>query len=318
MTQGLITIFGGSGFVGRHLVRRLAAAGYRMRIAVRRPMDARPLQPQGDVGQIVPVLCNVRSDSSVAAAIDGAEVVVNLVGVLHSGGEQSFEALHEEAPARIARLAGTAGVRRVVHVSALGADLESPSAYARSKARGEEALRNAFPSAVVMRPSVIFGPEDGFFNRFAALVRMLPAIPIFGDAPATAGATRLQPVYVGDVGAAIASVLQASASPGKIHALGGPDTMSVRQVFEYVMACTGRRRPFMPLPYAVAMAQATFLGMLPNPPLTRDQVRLLRIDNVVPAGALGLADLGVVPTPVGSVVPGYLARFRRHAAVVTA
>jgi NADH dehydrogenase len=317
MTRGLITIFGGSGFIGRHLVRRLAAAGHRIRIAVRRPLDARPLQPQGDVGQIVPVLCNVRNDRSVATALSGAEAAINLVGVLHDGGAQSFEALHVDAPGRIGRLAREAGIGHLVHVSALGADAESASAYARSKAAGEAALRDAFPAATILRPSVVFGPEDGFFNRFAALVRLLPVIPIFGDRPADAGGTRLQPVYVGDVAGAIVAALDQRAS-GAAYDLGGPAVMTYRQAFEYVMAVTGRRRPFVPVPWAIAMVQATFLGLLPNPMLTRDQVKLLQIDNVVAAGAKGLADLGVAATPVDGIVPSYLTRFRRHGARLVA
>ncbi|MSO64204.1 MAG: complex I NDUFA9 subunit family protein [Alphaproteobacteria bacterium] len=311
MTRGLITIFGGSGFIGRHLARRLAAKGYRLRIAVRRPLDARSLQPQGDVGQIVPILCNVRNDASVRTALQGADAAVNLVGVLHDGGLQSFAALHEEAPGRIGREATALGTRRLVHLSALGADAESASAYARTKVAGEAALRAAFPAAVILRPSVVFGPEDGFFNRFAALARILPALPLFGDRPADAGRSRIQPVYVGDVADAIVAALEMPGAPGHTFELGGPRVMSYREVMEFVVACTGRRRPLLPVPYAVATVLATFLGLLPNAPLTRDQVKLLKTDNMVGPGRPGLADLGVTATPVEAVVPSYLSRFRR-------
>lgn len=311
MTDRLITVIGGSGFVGRHLVRRLAAQGYRLRIGVRRPAAALFLQPLGDVGQIVPIQVNVRDDTTVMAALNGATAAVNLVEVLQSGGQQSFRAINAEGAGRVARLARMAGVARLVHVSAIGADPDSPSEYARSKAEGEALVRQEFAAATVVRPSVVFGPEDKLFNRFAALARLAPVLPLFGDSLAAAGSTRFQPVYVGDVADAIAACLADPQSQGQTYELGGPRVYTYRQILELVLRETGRRRPLVPLPYTLASLQAAFLEMLPGPLLTRDEVKLLKQDNVVSGDAPGLADLGIAPTPVEAVVPGYLARFRR-------
>ena len=310
MRDRLITVIGGSGFIGRHLVRRLAAQGHRIRIGVRRPETARFLQPLGDVGQIVPVQVNVRDDTSVLAAINGAWGVVNLVGVLRNSGRQTFSALHAQGAGRVARLARMGGAERLVHMSAIGASGDSPSSYARSRAEGETAAATEFPDATVVRPSLVFGPEDQFFNRFAALAAISPFLPVFGNSVAEAGSTRFQPVYVGDVAAAIARCLADEGTAGKTYELGGPRAYSYRQLMELVIEYTGRRRLLLPVPFAVAAVGAAVAELIPGGPLTRDQVKLLSLDNV--CGDLpGLADLGIEGTPVEAVVPGFLVRFRK-------
>jgi NADH dehydrogenase len=310
MSERLITLIGGSGFIGRHLVRRLAAQGYRIRIGVRRPEKAKFLQPLGDVGQIVPVQVNVRDDTSVLAAINGAWGVVNLVGVLRNSGRQTFDAIHAGGPGRIGRLAKLGGVQRLIQVSALGADAESISSYARSKAAGEAALKAELPSATIIRPSLVFGPEDQFFNRFAAMAAMSPFLPIFGETFADAGTTRFQPVFVGDVAAALAHCLTDEATQGHIYELGGPRVYTFRQLMEMVLEYTGRRRLLLPVPFSVAAVGAAFLEMVPQAPLTRDQLKLLRVDNIC-SDLPGLSELGVSPTPVEAVVPEFLVRFRK-------
>ncbi|MDA0367972.1 MAG: complex I NDUFA9 subunit family protein [Proteobacteria bacterium] len=315
MRDRLITVLGGSGFIGRHLVRRLAAQGHRIRIGVRRPEKARFLQPLGDVGQVVPVQVNVRDDTSVLAAINGAWGVVNLVGVLHSGGPQTFAALHAQGARRVAHLARLGGVARLIQVSAIGAARDSASQYAQTKAEGEEAALAEFPAATVVRPSLVFGPEDQLFNRFAALAALSPVLPLFGETIAEAGLTRFQPVYVGDVAAAIVRCLAEDGAAGKIYELGGPKIYTYRQLMALVLAYTGRRRLLVPVPFGFAHVGAAILELLPGAPLTRDQVRLLRQDSI--CGALpGLAQLGVEPTPVEAVVPGFLSRFRKGGRVV--
>lgn len=314
MALGLVVVIGGSGFIGRHLVRRLAARGARIRVAVRRPDRARFLQPMGDVGQIAIVQTNVRNEASVRAAIAGADAVVNLCGALNKRGAQTFEALHVAGAAVAARLAAEAGARAFVQISALGADGRSPSAYSRSKAAGEAAVRDAFPLATIVRPSIVFGPEDEIFNRFAALARLAPVLPVFGHGLSDGGVTRFQPVFVGDVAEAICRILESPAAQGETYELGGPVVHSFREIMEMVAKYTGRRRRLVPVPYAIGRLMATFLQMLPNPILTRDQVRLLEFDNVVADGAKGLSDLGVAPTPIETVVPAYLARFRKAGA----
>lgn len=306
MDIGSVTVFGGTGFVGRAVVRDLARTGTRIRIACRRPDEALRCKTMGDVGQIVPVAANVRDDASVAAAVRGADAVINLVGILYERGRQTFRAVHEEAPGRIGRAAQAAGVRRLIHFSALGADPASPSAYARSKAAGEAAVRAAFPGATILRPSVIFGPEDDFFNRFAGLARVLPALPLVGG-----GHTRFQPVYVGDVADAVIAALNAPDCVGRTFELGGPRVYSFRALMEILLGEIRRRRLLVSLPFSLASAEAFFLEWLPKPPLTRDQVRLLRTDNVIAPGAAGLADLGITPTALEVIVPTYLHRYRR-------
>jgi NADH dehydrogenase len=314
MANGLVVVIGGSGFIGRHLVQRLAARGVRVRVAVRRPERARFLQPMGDVGQIDIMQTNLRDEASVRAALRGADTVVNLCGVIAKKGAQTFESLHVTGAGRAARLAAEAGAATFVQISSIGADARSKSSYARSKAGGEAAVRQAFADATIVRPSIVFGPEDEFFNRFAALARLTPVLPLFGHGLSDAGATRFQPVFVGDVADAICRIIDDPAARGETYELGGPAVLSFRQIMELICAYTGRKRTLVPIPFAVARFEATFLQMLPSPPLTRDQVRLLEIDNVVADGAKGLADLGVTPTSVETVVPAYLARFRRPGA----
>jgi NADH dehydrogenase len=300
-----VTVFGGSGFLGRYIVQRLAHQGARVRVATREPEAARFLQPLGVVGQVMPVQANLRNEASVRRAVAGADAVVNCVGVLFERGRQGFGALHVNGARRVAIAAAEAGAPRLLHLSALGADPESSSAYGRSKAAGEAAVRDAFPGAVILRPSVVFGPEDDFFNRFGSLARFLPALPLIGG-----GKTRFQPVYVGDVADAAAKLLPDEQAAG-VWELGGPRVYSFKELMQLVLRETGRRRLLLPLPFGLAKFQAAFLQFLPNPPLTPDQVELLRRDNVVSAGARTLADLGLAATPAEAIVPTYLARYRR-------
>ncbi|MCW5752244.1 MAG: complex I NDUFA9 subunit family protein [Alphaproteobacteria bacterium] len=312
MQRGLVTVFGGSGFVGRYAVKQLAEAGWRVRVAVRRPDEGLFLKPMGDVGQITLTQANLRVEPSVAAAVAGADAVVNLVGILYESGAQRFAAVQARGAELVARAARAAGARRLVHVSAIGADEHSASLYARSKAMGEAAVRQEFPGATILRPSVIFGAEDGFLNRFGAMARISPFLPLIGG-----GATRFQPVYVGDVAAAIARVLADDAAAGRTYELGGPRVYSFRELMALVLRETGRRRALLPIPFAVAEMQALFLELLPVPPLTRDQVKLLRHDNLPAAGAPGLADLAIAPTPLEVHAPSILARYRRAGTAAT-
>jgi NADH dehydrogenase len=305
----LITVFGGSGFIGRHLVRALARRHYRIRVAVRRPDLAGHLQPLGRVGQIHAVQANVRYPRSVEAAARGADVVVNLTGILFERGRQRFDAVQGFGAEQIA-LAAAAHGARMIHVSAIGADENSTSDYARTKALGENAVRAATPDAQIFRPSVVFGPEDDFFNRFAFMARILPALPLVGG-----GETRFQPVFVGDVAEAIARAVDGSAKPGTTYELGGPEVRTFRQLMEYVLAVTERKRLLVPVPFALAKLKAQFLQFLPKPPLTPDQVELLKHDNVVSDQAVRegrtLKGLGIEATAMETVVPTYLWRFRK-------
>ncbi|HEX7006511.1 MAG TPA: complex I NDUFA9 subunit family protein [Alphaproteobacteria bacterium] len=300
------TIFGGSGFIGRYIVRRLAAEGTVVRVAVRRPNEALFLKPMGNVGQIVPVAADVRDAATVQAAVRGADQVVNVVSLYVERGRATFEAVHETGAEIVARAAAEAGVGRLVHFSGIGADPNSISRYARVRARGEQVVRAAFPSATIMRPSVVFGPEDALFNRLAAIAQLSPVMPLFGG-----GKTRLQPVYVGDVAQAVHRALHDPAAPGRVYELGGPRVYTLRELHELLLAEIQRRRLLVPVPFVIAEIIAMFLGLLPNPPLTREQVKLLRTDNVVTPGALSLADLGIRPTAAEVVLPTYLDRFRR-------
>lgn len=306
MAFARVAIVGASGFIGRYVVRRLAAQGAVIAAIVRDVEAAKFLQPMGDVGQIARIRAGLQDEARLAAALAGCEAIVNLAGILYERGIQSFEAVHHEGAGRLGRLAKAAGVKRLIHISALGADPQSPSLYARSKAAGEAALRAAFPDAVILRPSIVFGPEDDFFNRFAALAQFAPALPLIGG-----GSTRFQPVYVGDVAEAVTKALDDPAAPGRTYELGGPQIFTFRELMERVLAETKRRRLLVPLPWSLARLQAAFLEWLPTPPLTRDQVNLLRRDNVVAPGALTLADLGIAPTTVDAILPTYLDRFRR-------
>jgi len=301
----IVTVFGGSGFVGRYVVKRLAAAGHVVRVCVRDVEAAMFLKPMGAVGQVVLLRAPVTDAAAVEAACAGASAVVNLVGILYEKGRARFDAIHRDGAANVARAAAKSGARALVQVSAIGADAQSPSAYARSKAEGEAAVRAAFSAATILRPSIVFGPEDGFFNRFGALAQFLPALPLYGG-----GATRFQPVYVGDVADAVVKALSDPGCAGKTYELGGPATYSFKELMDYILAETGRRRCLVSLPFGVARVQARFLELLPVPPLTRDQVKLLERDNVVSPGALTLAELGIAPTPLEAVVPSYLGRFR--------
>jgi len=307
MAGRMITVLGGAGFIGRHLVRRLAQGRDQVRVAVRHPDSALFLKPMGDVGQITPVQANLRDDRSVAAAVAGADAVVNLVGVLYSRGKQSFASVHHEGARRVAAAAKAAGARRFVQVSALGAAAQSAAEYARTKAMGEEAVKSAFPGATILRPSVVFGPEDGFFNRFAGIAQLSPILPIIGPPP---NGPKFQPVYVGDVAAAIVKALDDPATAGKTYELGGPRVYSMADILTLVLQWTGRRRLIAWLPTPIAAFQARVLECLPVPPLTRDQIKLLQSDNVLTGKLPGLAELGIQPTAAETVVPSYLAQYR--------
>ena len=307
MATPTATVFGGSGFVGRYTVGELARRGWRVRVAVRRPDRALFLKPLGDVGQIVPVTANIRDDASVAAAVAGADAAINLVGVLYETGAQGFRAVHEEGAERIARAAAAAGVRRVVHVSAIGAAPDAAAEYARSKAAGEAAMRREFPDSTVVRPSIVFGAEDDFLNRFAWIARLAPALPLIDG-----GATKFQPAYVGDVADGIARIVEDGGTAGQTYEFGGPEVLSFRQLMEMLLAQIGRRRLLLPVPGALAMLPARIMELSPLPPLlTCDQIRMLGSDNVAADDAPGLADLGIEPTPLAAIAPGYLARYRR-------
>lgn len=305
----LVTVYGGSGFLGRHLVRAIARTGARMRVAVRRPELAGHLQPLGGVGQIVPVQANVRYPDSLIAAAEDADAVVNLVGILFSAGKQTFKTVQDEGAGNVARAAKASGAKAFVHVSAIGANLESDSIYARTKAAGEAAVKDVLPGAAILRPSVVFGPEDEFFNRFGALARISPVLPLIGG-----GHTKFQPVFVGDVAQTIVAALEGRAAAKAPYELGGPEILTMREVMERVLAYTMRSRPLVPLPFWLAKLQGALLQWLPNPPLTLDQVRLLEQDNVVSADAIKgkrtLEGIGIEPVAVTSVVPDYLEQFR--------
>jgi NADH dehydrogenase len=307
MAYRRVAVIGASGFIGRHVVKRLAAKGTVVAAIVRDLERAKLLQPMGDVGQIGRLHASILDESRLTAAFAGCDAVVNLVGILHERGAQRFDAIHHEGAARVGRLARAAGVRHLVHISAIGADPASPSAYGRTKGLGESALRAAFPEAVILRPSIVFGPEDGFFNRFAAMAQMAPALPLIGG-----GNTRFQPVYVGDVADAVMKGLDDPATAGRTFELGGPRICTFRELMELVLHETHRRRPLINLPFGLARLEAAFLEWLPNPPLTRDQVTQLQRDNVVSAEALTFKDLGIAPETIETIVPTYLGRYRRR------
>jgi NADH dehydrogenase len=315
----LVTVFGGSGFLGRHVVHELARRGWRIRIATRRPDLAFFTQPSGSVGQIMPVQANLRYPESILPALQHAEAVVNLVGILRPRGAQSFDAVNHRGAQALAEAAKAAGIANFVHVSAIGADPQAPSLYARSKAAGEAAVLAQLPGAVILRPSVVFGPEDQFFNRFAAMARYLPALPLIGG-----GATKLQPVYVGDVAEAVALGLEGKAAAGAAYELGGPEIASLADIIRFVLRVTERRRLLVPLPFAAAwflggateLAMAASLGLFPELfALTRDEVTLLRRNNIVTdtAQAAGrtLSALGIAPESFEALVPPLLARYRK-------
>jgi NADH dehydrogenase len=315
----LVAVFGGSGFLGRHVVRALAKRGWRVLVATRRPDLAFHLQPLGGVGQIHAVQANLRYPESIAAVLRKADAVVNLVGILRQSGGQSFEAVQRLGAQNLAVAARDAGIESFVHVSAIGADPSSPSLYARSKAAGEEAVREAMPGAVILRPSVVFGAEDQFFNRFAAMARFMPALPLIGG-----GLTKLQPVYAGDVGKAVALALEGTAARGTTYELGGPEIRSMREIMAFILTVTKRKRLLLPIPFGPAkllggiieIAAKLSLGLLPETfVFTPDQVELLRRDNLVSAEASAegrtLTGLGITPESFEVLVPTYLIRYRR-------
>jgi len=307
MRPELVTVFGGSGFVGRYVVRRLAKAGYRIRVAVRRPHLAPFLRPMGMVGQIQIIGADLSDEKHIKGALDGASACVNLVGILHQGGRQRFKTLHAEAPGMIGRHASVHGCKRVIHISAIGADPRAPSRYGRTKAEGEAALKRDFPDATILRPSIMFGTEDQFFNRFANMARYLPALPLIR------GKTRFQPVYVEDVADAVERCLAEPATKSRVFELGGPATYSFKDLLKLILADTCRERLLIPVPGPFAALMALATSPLPNPPLTLDQLAQLKRDNIVQAGeGIGtLAELGITPTALEPVLPTYLWRFRK-------
>jgi len=305
----LVTVFGGSGFLGRNVVRALCKRDYRIRVAVRRPELAVHLQPAGKVGQIHSVQANLRYPASVEAAMRDSHVAINLVGILTESGAQTFEAVQGKGAETVAKAASAAGAR-MVHVSAIGADENSLSRYARAKAAGEKAVLAALPSATILRPSVLFGPEDEFTNRFAALAQLSPVLPLIGG-----GATKLQPAYVGDVATAVAEAVDGMAKPGAVYELGGPEVLSMREIIKIILDITDRDRMLVSLPFGLAKLQSLLLQFAPGPfKLTPDQVALLRFDNVVPEAAkahgLTLEGLGIAPDSIEAIAPQYLWRFR--------
>lgn len=304
----LVTVFGGSGFIGRYLVHSLAKRGHRVRVAVRRPDLAGSLHPLGTVGQIKAIQANLRYRWSIDRALDGADAVVNLVGLLFERGRQTFDAVQAFGPRAIGEAARARGITDVVHVSAIGADRPSTIGYLRSKAEGEAGIREALPEAVIMRPSIAFGPGDQFFNRFASMARFSPVLPLIGEK------TRFQPVYAGDVGEAIARAVDGEAPPGSIYELGGPEVLTFRDCMERMLAVTQRRRMLLPLPFGIARSVGRVGQFLPGSPLTPDQVRMLQFHNVVSEEAKDegrtLGGLGIDPTALEMVLPTYMTRFR--------
>ncbi|MEK9673260.1 MAG: complex I NDUFA9 subunit family protein [Rhodospirillaceae bacterium] len=309
MAKRIAAVFGASGFLGRHLVRRLAQAGYGVRACCRDVEGASFLKPMGDVGQVVPWPADVTRPDTVKAAVKGADVAINLVGILFEKGGRTFQKVHADGAATVAQAAADAGVANLVQVSALGADADSPADYARTKAAGEEAVRDAFKKATILRPSVVFGPEDDFFNRFAGLARISPVLPVIGDGDGPS----FQPVYVGDVADAVMAALTIGKAQGQTFELGGPAVYTFRQIMELVTKQTGRSRLLLPLPFWLAEMKAAILGLMPKPMLTTDQVQLLRRDNVVGAGAKTFKDLGIQPRSAEVILPTYLMRYRGNA-----
>jgi NADH dehydrogenase len=299
-------VLGGSGFIGRYIVQRLAARGDVIPVGCRRAEEAKFLKPLGDVGQIATLNLTIGDEQILPAFLASNDALVNCVGILRESGSQTFERVHHTGPARLARLAREAGIERFVHISAIGADLRSSSAYARTKAAGEAAVRDAFPTVTILRPSVVFGAEDQFFNRFAAMATISPVLPLIGG-----GHTRFQPVYVGDVADAVLKCLDDPTTAGRIYELGGPKVYTFRELIELMLGEIRRKRLLVDLPFGLAAIQARLMSILPNPPLTPDQVELLKRDNIVSSGALTLTTLGITPTAVEGVLPTYLDRFRR-------
>lgn len=324
MARQLVTVFGGSGFIGRHLVQRLAATGAAIRIAIRYREDAHFLKTMGDVGQITTLETDIADPAEIRRAVEGADWIVNLVGIFHPSGRHTFENLHAKAPGQIAAAAKAAGASRFVHISALGADDEAESVYARTKAEGEAAVLAAFPEATIIRPSVVFGPEDNFFNMFARMAIWAPFLPVidkhawrignmFGD-----GGPKFQPVYVGDIASAIVAALQNADQGGKIFELVGPHVYTMRQIMEMTLREIRRDRWLMPMTFGMAKLQAALMSIWPKPLLTRDQVLMMMRDNVASGNFSGFKDLGIEPTTAEAILPTYLNRFRRtHRQIIT-
>jgi uncharacterized protein YbjT (DUF2867 family) len=301
-----VAVLGGSGFIGRYIVKRLAERGDVVEVGGRHATDAKFLRLKGDVGQVGLINLDIGDENLVRAFLAGNEALVNCVGILREGGRQRFERVHHTGPAGLANLAREAGIRRFVHLSAIGAEPRSASAYARSKAAGERAVHDAFPTATILRPSVVFGPEDQLFNRFAAMATISPILPLIGG-----GETRFQPVYVGDVADAAIGCLDDAATSGRTFELGGPRVYTFRALVELLLAEIRRKRLLVNLPFAIATLQARLMALLPNPPLTVDEIEMLKHDSIVSPGALTLANLGIAPTAVEAILPSYLDRFRR-------
>jgi uncharacterized protein YbjT (DUF2867 family) len=297
-------VLGGSGFIGRYIVKRLTHKGFVVRVAVRDTEAALFLKPMGAVGQVVPLHASLANEATVHRAVEGADLVVNTVGILAEQRSGDFRLIHAEGAGRVARLSAATGVARLVHISAIGADPHAASRYAATKGEGEALMRAAFPGVTILRPSLVFGPEDHLFNRFAGLARLSPVMPVI------CGDTRFQPVYVGDVADAVMAALARTDASGKTYELGGPRVWRFRELLAYILKETGRRRRMMDIPMGMARLQARLMEMLPGKPLTRDQLLMLQTDNVVTPDMPGLQDLGVVPTPVELVVPLYLRRFQ--------
>ncbi len=309
-SEKIVTLIGGSGFIGRHIVRALAKRGYRIRVACRRPDLAGHVQPLGTTGQVMPVQANVRFPASLAAVCDGAYTVINLTGILASRGAQSFDAIHVFGAEASAKAAKAAKAQVFIQMSALGADVESASDYARSKAAGEAKARAAFPGAIVLRPSIVFGPEDNFFNQFAGLSRLAPALPLIGG-----GHTKFTPLFVGDLAEAIARLIDSSEASGKTFEFGGPEVFTFKQLLEFTLETIGRKRLLVPVPWPIAKVMGSVMGLLPFAPLTADQVELLKTDNVVSEVATregrDLAGLGITAHSIQGIVPSYLYRYRK-------
>jgi NADH dehydrogenase len=304
----IVTVFGGSGFIGRYAVRKLAKRGWRVRVAVRRPNEAMFLRTAGDVGQVETIQANIRDDASTERAIIGSDAVINLVGILFPTGKQTFDAVQRDGAERIARYCAAHGIGKLVHVSAIGADAQSDISYQRTKAEAEEAMLKHVPTATILRPSLVFGPEDEFFNRFAGMARLSPVLPLVG------GDTRFQPVYVGDVAEAILAAIDSAEAQGQTYELGGPEIVTMREVFDIIMEETDRKRAVLPVPQWLARIQGSVFQLSSKigiaPLLTRDQVDMLEVDNVVSDDAKTLADLGVKGTTLDAILPTYLYRYR--------
>ncbi len=302
----LVTVFGGSGFLGRHIVRELAKAGMKVRVAVRDPEAALYMKPMGDVGQVTPVQANIRNKASVEAALQGADAAINLVGILFPSGAQKFATVHKQGAAYIAQAAAKAGCTHLVHMSALGVGDNHTSVYAQTKMAGEIAAMGAFPKATILRPSVVFGPQDDFFNRFAKLATQSPFLPLMGN-----GQMSFQPVYVGDVASAVLKSLTEDGYQGKVYELGGPEVMTFEDIMKVVMRYTGHDRILLPLPFWMAKLQSYALSLLPNPPLTPDQVELLKNDNICKGEKPGLDAFGIRPTSAHAILPSYMDIYRK-------